>query len=138
MSEAKRCCKQLFGTRFGYRGAPCSKKATAVRDGKWYCGIHDPEKVAERKKLQKEKWSAKAKINAERWRLQCAAPDLLAALQALVSQILDYERVNNLSPNPGRNYCWDNTERAVAAIAKATGERSPVANSPSNAEGVVP
>jgi hypothetical protein len=38
------------------------------------------------------------------------------------AQILDYERVNNLAPNPGRKYCWDNTERAVAAIAKAEGK----------------
>ena len=56
----------------------------------------------------------------------CAAvnshDDMLAALQNLVAQILDYERVNNLSPNPGRKYCWDATERAIAAISKATGE----------------
>lgn len=54
-------------------------------------------------------------------RLIAAAPEMLEALQALVAQILDYENVNNLSPNPGRKYCWDDTERAVAAIAKATG-----------------
>lgn len=57
-------------------------------------------------------------------RLIAAAPEMLEALQALVAQILDYEKVNNLSPNPGRKYCWDNTERAVAAIAKATGNQT--------------
>jgi hypothetical protein len=53
-----------------------------------------------------------------------AAPDMYEALKALVAQILDYEKVNNLSPNPGRKYCWDNTERAVAAIARAEGATS--------------
>lgn len=48
-------------------------------------------------------------------------PDLLEALKALVTQVLEYERVNNLAPNPGRKYCWDATERAVLAIAKAEG-----------------
>lgn len=53
--------------------------------------------------------------------LIAAAPEMYEALKALVAQILDYERVNNLSPNPGRKYCWNNTARAVAAIAKAEG-----------------
>jgi hypothetical protein len=64
---------------------------------------------------------AEAVANA---RLIAAAPDMYEALKALVAQILDYEKVNNLSPNPGRKYCWDNTERAVAAIAKAEGASS--------------
>jgi hypothetical protein len=53
-------------------------------------------------------------------RLIAAAPDLLAALEALVAQALDYEKVNNLAPNLGRTYCWDTVERAVKVIAKAT------------------
>jgi hypothetical protein len=55
-------------------------------------------------------------------RLIAAAPDMLAALRALVAQILDYERVNNLAPNLGRTYCWDTLERAVSVIAKAEGK----------------
>ncbi len=38
---------------------------------------------------------------------------LVQALQALVDQVNDYERVNNLAPNPGRTECWDSV-----AIAK--------------------
>jgi hypothetical protein len=62
-----------------------------------------------------------AKIEADA-KLIAAAPDLLAALRGLVEHILDYERVNNLAPNPGRKYCWGATERAVAAIARATND----------------
>ena len=52
--------------------------------------------------------------------------DTLAALKALVAQVLDYERVNNFAPSPGRKYCWDVTERAVAAIAKAEPQKSDI------------
>lgn len=38
---------------------------------------------------------------------------LRAALKAVVSDVLEYERINNLSPNPGRHYCWDSVARAV-------------------------
>lgn len=55
-------------------------------------------------------------------RLIAAAPELLGALRAMVDQVLNYESMNNLSPSPGRKYCWYATERAVAAIEAATGE----------------
>lgn len=48
-----------------------------------------------------------------------AAPDMLAALQNLVADILDYERVNNLAPSPGKQDCWQSVTAARAAIAKA-------------------
>lgn len=48
-------------------------------------------------------------------------PGTMEALRGLVDKILDYERVNNLSPNPGKKYCWDSVERAVEVISKAEG-----------------
>lgn len=44
----------------------------------------------------------------------------IEALRGLVEQVQDYERVNNLAPNPGRTHSWDATERAVAALASLT------------------
>ena len=38
------------------------------------------------------------------------------ALQMLVDNVLDYEKVNNLSPNPGRKYCWDSVANAVSVL----------------------
>lgn len=53
--------------------------------------------------------------------------DLVQALQALVDQVNDYERVNNLAPNPGRTECWDTVARAKTVLAAA--------NSPANRGG---
>ncbi|CCB64433.1 hypothetical protein [Hyphomicrobium sp. MC1] len=55
-------------------------------------------------------------------KLIAAAPDLYEALNNLVATVLDYERVNNLSPAPGRKCCWDATEHAINALSKALGE----------------
>lgn len=43
--------------------------------------------------------------------------DVLArTLRALVDQVNDYERVNNLAPNPGRTECWDTVARAKEVL----------------------
>lgn len=43
---------------------------------------------------------------------------LRQALTAVVDNILDYERVNNLSPLPGRKYCWDTVARAQDILGR--------------------
>jgi hypothetical protein len=42
--------------------------------------------------------------------------ELLSALERLVADILDYEQINNLSPSPGKQDCWQSVTRAKAAI----------------------
>ena len=37
---------------------------------------------------------------------------LREVLTAIVRDINDYERTNNLAPNPGRSECWDSVARA--------------------------
>jgi hypothetical protein len=44
--------------------------------------------------------------------------ELEAALRAIVRDVNDYERVNNLSPNPGRTECWDSVAHAKAVLGK--------------------
>jgi hypothetical protein len=41
-------CSELVWDSGGWRQSHCMKSATVERDGKWYCGIHDPLKVQER------------------------------------------------------------------------------------------
>ena len=48
---------------------------------------------------------------------------LVQALQALVDNVNDYERVNNLSPNPPRTECWDTVAHAKRVLADVSGSR---------------
>ena len=41
---------------------------------------------------------------------------LREVLQRLVDNVFDYEKVNNISPSPGRKYCWDTVEQAVSVL----------------------
>jgi hypothetical protein len=53
-------------------------------------------------------------------RLRSRVAELEKALQGVVSDVLEYERINNLSPSPGREYCWDSIATAHAALDPAT------------------
>ena len=42
--------------------------------------------------------------------------NLRTVLKGVLVDIADYERVNNLSPNPGRKYCWDSVATAYRVL----------------------
>lgn len=42
---------------------------------------------------------------------------LRAALTAIIADIHEHERINNLAPNPGRKECWDSVARAVEVLS---------------------
>lgn len=86
MSEKHTCCGSVYSLGFGF---PCGKTAKFERDGKHYCGIHDPvackakddAKRAKRNAKWNAKWNAETKArkdaeekqaalerDAERWR----------------------------------------------------------------------
>jgi hypothetical protein len=44
--------------------------------------------------------------------------ELEAALRNVVRDVNEYERVNNLAPNPGRSECWDSVAAAKAVLQK--------------------
>lgn len=44
--------------------------------------------------------------------------DLEIALSALIADIEDYERVNKLSPSPGKADCWQSVTHAKAVLAR--------------------
>lgn len=44
--------------------------------------------------------------------------ELEAALKLVLDDIADYERVNNLSPNPGKRDCWQSVSAARAALGE--------------------
>lgn len=53
-----------------------------------------------------------------------------AALERVLADIAEYERVNNLAPNPGRKYCWDSVAQAHAVLSSGHGTEP--SRSPSN------
>ena len=61
--EKHRCSTRLF-KRFSY--CPCEHAAKVERDGKWYCGRHDPEAVKRRDDKRNARWDEeeRARIGA--------------------------------------------------------------------------
>lgn len=70
--DEPRCCAEI---QSDYRFYQCGHKGKVQRGGKWYCGRHDPEKVALRKKKREEKWQAESKVNKEKWARHAAVYD---------------------------------------------------------------
>jgi len=64
--EKRQCCIKVSDSK-GWHSYPCSKPATVEVDGKWYCGTHNPVKVAERNAKATEKWGRESNLRiAER------------------------------------------------------------------------
>lgn len=63
------CSEMLFGPGRLFRGERCTKPVKVHRDGKPWCAIHDPEKVAERLRVSDEKWKLGAYMKATRAQL---------------------------------------------------------------------
>lgn len=125
--KGTKCCVRVHSG--GYvRGHQCGKAAKVIRDGKPYCGIHDPVAVRARKDKRnaewKERWDAEAAARAqaeaaraERDRRAACFDDLLAALVSMVGLVrLKY---GNLDAD-----IWGEVVKAEEAIAKAKGEPS--------------
>ena len=121
MTTAKhKCCGTVFPAG-SYRTYPCRHNAKVERDGKWYCGTHDPVAIKEKqdKKNAKSdaKWMAIQQLQAEaaakrneQERRAAYFPDLLEALKRL----LNAEHDEHLTPQGVRNL-------AKEVIAKAEG-----------------
>ncbi len=115
MGEKHTCCKIIYSGSFSQYAKPCGKTAKFERDGKHYCGTHDP--VSRRARDDAKSAERKARWDAENQRSRAASAaaaeqnrradcydDLLAALQHIRPYL-----------NAGEALLAD------AAISKATG-----------------
>lgn len=61
MNDKPRCCELVMGTGSyaSFKKTPCTRPVRVTVDGKHYCAIHDPVKVAQRAAKSRERWSAK-------------------------------------------------------------------------------
>lgn len=62
-----KCCEEVREPGTWPRYHQCSKTATVKRGGKHYCGIHDPEKIKERRKKQDEEYNRKMRAERPKW-----------------------------------------------------------------------
>ncbi len=131
MTTEKQKCSEIVWPAGAFRGHQCHNSAKVERDGKWFCGTHDPvaviekrdkknaefrAEVAARQKLQAE---AAAKRNEQQRRAACF-PELLEALKA-IKERLDTCHLHVV----GGHEVFDSfyTELIANAIAKAEGEQ---------------
>ena len=47
------CCKRVWRD---HRDYPCARSGKVERDGKWYCGLHDPESRKRKDTERRAKW----------------------------------------------------------------------------------
>lgn len=122
MSTKYTCCGRIHSN---FRFYECGKTAKFDREGKHYCGMHDPVTIAEKQAIKDAAWrsdmaardtATKARLDkqAETERRADCYPQILEALQALLhSEWQDDEGDTRLEKA---------RELSRKAIAKALGE----------------
>lgn len=82
MSE--KCCKTVYDAS-GFHYWPCDKRAKVERKGKWYCGLHDPERAMTKAQVRaRENWKREADENEERRRRLSRYSDAIRLLRDAV------------------------------------------------------
>jgi hypothetical protein len=66
MSEEKRRCAATTYAPGVWGGAACSNPAKYEHNGKWWCGVHNPEAKARRKDKTIERLTARAEVRRRR------------------------------------------------------------------------
>lgn len=122
MSEVKQRCCVKVGEWLRYT---CSKTGKVERDGKWYCGTHDPIAVKARDDKRMTAWKAK-------WDAETAANEATAAKRKETQRRADCfdELVEALSHTAAvcageissKNGLINALEKARSALKKAQGE----------------
>ena len=80
MSEKQMCCAKVVSDSTGFRTfyKPCSKAAKVDRDGKWYCGTHDPVAIKQKCEAQSAKRNAQREAELKKYADQALGVKVLA------------------------------------------------------------
>jgi hypothetical protein len=81
------CCKATRIPGSWPRYKPCKNKAVIEVDGKNYCGVHDPVRLAKKSAERDAAYREQSARRTEVWRLNSAAPSLLSAGIALIAAL---------------------------------------------------
>ena len=107
----------------GYGARSCKHKPIISEDGRWWCAQHAPSKVKARQAAKEARWDAKDKAESAKYRLEAAAPDLLAALEGMESVLASAMLETARAPLHAFQGKIGVLDQARAAIAKAKGEQ---------------
>lgn len=116
MSKEKHtCCAKINTGSMHYpRTEQCGCKASIEREGQWYCKRHDPVAIKAKYDARRAQWKLEWEKSKKEQRLKDAAPDMLAAIKAVLSPL-----------ELCHAYGWPDRDgvirRLKAAIAKAEG-----------------
>lgn len=106
MTETHYCSGEVYEAR-SMSFYSCSRKAKFERNGKWYCGTHDPVTKKEKQEAKLNAFKAKIKEDQKRRAIEECAHEML--------ELLIDARDN------GVNEAW--IKRRDAVIKKAMGEK---------------
>lgn len=73
MSET---CSEKIWNGWGRNHYRCENKAKVERDGKPYCGVHDPEKRKKKDAERKAEWDRQSAIENRKWAILKACEGL--------------------------------------------------------------
>ena len=94
---AEKCCGGIWDgvSSCSY---PCGNKGKVQRDGKWYCGTHDPQKVVARRLKNEAKWQTETQVVRDayeaariRGKQAEAFPVLVKALETVRDNYKDHD-----------------------------------------------
>ena len=68
MSMEGKCCSATVYRSGVFCGYQCLNKPKVERDGKLYCSVHDPVRIAEKRNAKEEKWKRQWDIKTAHWR----------------------------------------------------------------------
>lgn len=61
-------CQGDVWSQDSFRSHKCGNKGKVEHDGKWYCGVHDPQKAIDRHEKQMKEWESEQKAREDKKR----------------------------------------------------------------------
>ena len=98
MTQSGMCSERVYREGDPWHSHPCAKKGTVERNGKPYCGVHDPQKVAARQATRNAEYLAARGGQDAKWKAANARALALGGGMAFYDGPLDYTGGSVLSP----------------------------------------
>ena len=120
-TEKHACCGNVFRGGYSHYTSICGKNAKFERDGKWYCGTHDPVAKKEKAAIRYAEWDAKYEARRASEKAAEKARKEKEAKAEMFGQLLEalrlcYDHCRLYYPEVGHNNVGESVR---AAIAKA-------------------